>query len=495
MLIKRKTTSPSTGTIKIRRKIAEEPTEVEPKEKSLMESLTPQGLAGKTSSFFDSLSKSKLATEYLRPVGELTSTLASAGKGIIGLGKAGVEYLKGDKDKALQTALQAGQPQEVGQYEPFKSSRQAVGAGAEIGFNIAGFGMGKPTSLWNAAKASGAIGAGIGGSQALQADPEQDKTTKELATSMAVQAFVGGAIGMATGAVVFKAGEALEGASKNIYRNILDKTKTTIKKLEKFGKDPSAALEARGMWGTLGSISNQVDDAITVSMQQIDDEIAKVTTKIDPEDVIERAVDVLEKKFPKGYSREQLRKLVENSPIDVLMKGGDVTAAEIRELQKTLYSMSPKNFWIRDKTGVLTQNDTNAAIANSIKNIIQPLSDTVEMFKDSSNLLTARELIRKQLDKSGIEKVISTLGLDDPARVLLGTASGLIPGGGIPESALAAKTAIDLVSGSALIQSGRALTMSTLNKIIETLPKEMVNQINQTGKTIFIDMVNEKISD
>ena len=144
-----------------------------------------------------------LAKEVAKPYGKLTSTIASAGKGIYKLGEAGVQYAQGDKDKALQTALQAGQPQKVLGYEPIKSAKEAIGTGVEIGTDLIGLKTGAPKTLKEAAKLGGKFGATTGFARNLQ--EEGDLNPADLLFDTAL----GGIIGSVTGAGVYGAGKAV----------------------------------------------------------------------------------------------------------------------------------------------------------------------------------------------------------------------------------------------------------------------------------------------
>ena len=144
------------------------------------------------SSFLGSLVK-----EVAKPYGKLTSTLASAGRGIYKLGEAGVQYAQGDKEKALQTALSAGQPQKVLGYEPIKSAKEAIGTGIEIGADLIGLKVGAPKTLKSAVGLSGKFGATTGFARNLQEGGEFDPADLLFDTAL------GGILGSVTGAGVY----------------------------------------------------------------------------------------------------------------------------------------------------------------------------------------------------------------------------------------------------------------------------------------------------
>ena len=132
-----------------------------------------------------------LAKEVARPYGEIASTLASAGKGIYGMGKASIQALQGKKEEALQTALQAGQPQKVLGYEPIESAKQAIGAGAEVATDLIGLKTGAPKTLKEATKLGGKFGAATGFARSLQEDPTGDINPADLLFDTALGGILG----------------------------------------------------------------------------------------------------------------------------------------------------------------------------------------------------------------------------------------------------------------------------------------------------------------
>jgi len=189
---------------------------------------------------------SNLIRDIVRPYGQIASTVASAGKGLAKFGEAGVQYLRGEKEEALQTALKAGQKQTIFGYEPFESTRQAIGAGAEVGISAIGLKTPAPTSLKGAITEGAKFGAGFGVAKGLQEKPTEALNPTDLLMDTLIGAGTGAVAGAGTRAIqnVAKFGyDTLKGVLK---RGAGFASATTKGAVEQITKNPAEAQKYIG---------------------------------------------------------------------------------------------------------------------------------------------------------------------------------------------------------------------------------------------------------
>jgi hypothetical protein len=420
-----------------------------------------------------------MVREIGRPFGKLGATIRSAVRGVGLLGQAGIQKAIGLDREAMQSVVKAGQPKELLGYETIKSTREAAGVGAEIGFTIVGFRMGAPKTILQAAKTGATLGTGLGAAQGLQIRPGEKLSTTEVLKAAASQAFVGGLIGAGTGAVFHGLGQLAKSAPQKMYDKVLKVTN----KLKQAGKDPSKTLLEQKLWGTLGGLANKVDDSITTISDKIDDIVFKSKSRIKTSKIINDAVDILEEQFGKGtYTREQLEDLVMKAPASGLWGPADIDIQTAREIQKSLYRITRRSFYLNPDLAS-SGRETTAALAKALKNQIQPLTGTQKLFTTYSNLLEADKLIAKQTGKGGL----LNLGVLD---YILGGTGFIAPGIGTPEALLVAKK----IGEQPIVRTGTAVTMHQFNKVIEKLPLAARNRINQIGRTTFLNLINDIFS-
>lgn len=218
-----------------------------------------------------------------QPFGKLAASAASAGKGIYGLGKAGIQYAMGDKEKALQSVVGAGKPVELdlgyaGQYKPMESAKEAMGVGAEIGLTALPFTKAGTTFL----RASGKFlpqvarfsewGALLGASQAI----EEGKDIKGVIKQGAIS---GVGAGLTFGA--FKGAEKLATKAIKGLPSVFSVTTTGQKKAFEFQlKNPKLSATAVKLGKSPDDIAQGMTKAIKKYQVDMLDEYAKGITEL-----------------------------------------------------------------------------------------------------------------------------------------------------------------------------------------------------------------------
>ena len=93
----------------------------------------------------------QIGQEVIKPFAKITGTILSAGRGLYKFSEAGIRHIVGDKEGAMASVIEAGQPFErdlgfygkLGKIEPIESPEEAIGAGAQAASYFVGFQEGK----------------------------------------------------------------------------------------------------------------------------------------------------------------------------------------------------------------------------------------------------------------------------------------------------------------------------------------------------------------
>jgi len=361
------------------------------------------------------------------------------------------------------------------------TAKEALGTTLNAELTLAGGGKGKivanqgakafVSSASKKAVQNFITGAGYGTAQALIDNKEVQ--------GVAVEAFKSGLIGsiVTTGAGAVSAGAqaTLSKVPERLYNSALKVTR----KLIEAGKSPSKALIAKGDFGTLGQLSRQAHSGIEQANKAIESKLSNVATPIEPKTIIEKATELLTKKFGKAYSPEQLRQAVLDSPISDLVEvvNGKVVpkqainAADANKLRQQLDRILGERFFVSDTQGALGK-EAIGALASQLRRTIQQVSGSTKEFSDLATYLKTQQLLNKALADTDRR---FGLGLKD---ILIG---GLFGGVTMNPYIGAAAIGAEKVLASPLSKTTAAVAIDRVNQAIQSAPADKAGRISKTA--------------
>lgn len=280
------------------------------------------------------------------------------------------------------------------------TGRQVIGGALKTAGTIASFGSFGAAGA--AAKGAPSLGAGVGRAMlkgAVTAAPASVAVSAGQALEegdsnarAAAEALVGGMLGAAVGGVVSGAGQLFSNVVKRgstaAYNNVLGVTK----QMKLAGKSPAEFLKDRKSFGTLGSYYRAAIDGAKQAQTQIDDALAKSSSKINYASVKDAAVSALKKQFGSAYDDATIRALVDEVPAAAFGGADDVPVAAANELRKTLDKILGSNFFVSQSTKPLAK-EAMSAVAGALRDSVKKASGTTELFKEYSGWVNVKKLV------------------------------------------------------------------------------------------------------
>lgn len=373
----------------------------------------------------------------------------AATKGVIGLGKAGIQTLAGNKEGAAQT-LRATEADINKPMDSIFGEERAVGAGEEFGSgktikDMFATGIGAGTTIGSIGAGSiagttgkaiaGRIGEGavVGGLSSFSQGLERGDKAGQIAKDTA--------IGAATGAAVSSVFEGI-GAALRHFKAAKDLGKNTYnKELQPSKKELTKDLEHH--WKTFGEeVRDQVDDAGNPVYQggykemqgqaenvlknaggQLDDKLAQldaagpVTQELDPK-YFNHFIDDAAQQADRAVSGSALKKTELGNQIREIAKRKITTPAEFTAAIEDVFQNNPE---VAKITNVKTLTNLQKAIDNNANFMQKQLSspEYIEVLKGNGLLHEVKgiTITPKELSRGIVEELENQRGQLSPAEL------------------------------------------------------------------------------
>ena len=378
-----------------------------------------------------------IAQGIVSPFAKTASTIASAGKGVGLLAKAGGQSILGDKSGAMKSVLEAGQPVDLnlgyfGKAKPISSTKEAVGTGLELGsYLIPGGGKVGMEGVKTAGEAflrgavktgtTGAISGGLmGAGTALQKNESTLDTLKETGVGVLSGGLIGGVMGGLFARKQFlapKKAQELRNKAIEQYKIGLQATKEKFK--DKTDKIIPTLLKEK-QYGTFNQLKKKAEQGIELSMEDYK-KIGTLKGFIDTADIeglIEKEMNKL--KTPSGtvisVGQSRYKALVGlSNDIKALKFGSTGQAVQSfksnlsAQLQKVApetvkkinsLDISTKN--VDEATEMVKKSLTSNELSNpAIKNAIDNWQKTSNMILSEAGNLTRQQQLRELAGQYG----------------------------------------------------------------------------------------------
>ena len=338
-----------------------------------------------------------LGKEIIRPFVKLGVTAISAGRGIERLGKAGIQYLKGEKKEALQTAITAAEPVKFLGFEPIESTQEAIGIGIEIGSTIAGVRAPLQATLAGRVAMGAGIGAGLGLGRGLQVEKEPKK--------IAVRAATGAAIGGAMSGIFWVAEKG--------FQKLGEKLNEALVRYAPNPKKASQYLIDNEIMGTGGQIMGKMKTDIKAFEEALKTPLEKSSQKITAKELVSAVTEEYKNQlsmFGKGdliplLDEESLAKDILSSfkqvniPIEIPKKG--LTMTQSRALRQLIDDRIADRTWQRVfSESPATQQGLRMA-RNALQDlVVKKVPETSSIFQRYSPMLMAKDSLQLIMNRA-----------------------------------------------------------------------------------------------
>jgi len=342
--------------------------------------------------FLESLGK-----EVVRPFVKLGVTGISAARGIERLGKAGIQYLKGEKEGALKTVITAAEPVKFLGFEPIESTQEAVGIGIEIGSTIAGVRAPLQATLAGKVVTGTAIGAGLGLGRGLQVEKEPQKIAIRTATGAAIGGIMSGVFWVAEKGFQ-KLGEKLNEALVRYAPN--------PKKASQYLIDNEIKGTAGQIMGKMKTDIQTFEEALKTPLEESSE---KITAKELASTVIEQYKNQLDM-FGKGdlislVNKESLTKDILSSlkqvniPIEIPEEG--LTMTQSRALRQLIDDRIVDRTWQRVFFESPATQQGLRMTRNALQDlIVEKVPETASIFQQYSPMLMAKDSLNLIINRA-----------------------------------------------------------------------------------------------
>lgn len=270
---------------------------------------------------------------------------------------------------------------------PPASLSQDLGAGLQIGAATAGFSAAPTTLLGNAAT--------FGGLGAAQAGGASLASGQNLMTA-AQKGFYGGLAGAALGSAGYGLQKGLTAITNKAPEALMNDALNISSKVKAADKSPADFMLNKGIWGSLGSMSRQVQDGMATENASIATKIADASGALDfTSDVQDPALKALTQKYGNLYSKAELQGLIDNVPVAGLKDVDTIDWATANKTRQQLGQLIGDSKWLQTNP---TQSTSAAqAVYRALSSAIKENTGTSEEFSNLSNYIEANKAIGNAL--------------------------------------------------------------------------------------------------
>lgn len=244
----------------------------------------------------------------------------------------------------------------------------------------------------------------------------ENGSLKEIAKG----AFTSGLTGAVTGGVIGAVSKGVSNLAEKAPDAIYNNTLKVSQKLKDANKSPAEFLNNEKLWGGLGTFKKASEDGIQKESSAIAQKVSSVPGGATYGELKNKALVSLKSQLGDLYSDKQLKKLIDEVPVNRLKEGKILNWKDINEVRSTLGDYIGDSKWLI--TSPSEKVKAAKAMYGAMASTLQDVTGTQAEFSRLSKWITTKKLVDRVIDKADAK---FGLGLFDK----IAGSAGLVVGG------------------------------------------------------------------